>query len=176
MTDVAREYGEALFQLAVETDTAEAVSDGLALVGELVAAEPAYTALLASPAIPLTERLGALREAFEGRVPGAVLSFLCLLCENGRIGLFAECAEAFEQLYRERLRTVEATVLSATPLTDDQQRRLVQALQQKTGRRVNITCAVDPTLLGGVVVEMDGVRMDGSLKHRLQALKDVMNT
>jgi F-type H+-transporting ATPase subunit delta len=175
MTETAREYGAALFELSLETGTLQAVADGLTLAETQFREQPEYLKLLASPGIPKEERLNAIRGAFEGTVSEYVLSFLCLLCENGRMGEFFPCAETFETLYRESMKISTAKVFSAVPLTDREQTRLRETLEKRTGHRIQLACTVDHTLLGGVVVEMDDQRLDGSLKRRLKVLKEVMN-
>lgn len=175
MNDTAREYAVALFELAAEEQQLPEVSAGLLLVCEQMVAEPAYLAFLSSPAVPKEERLAALRAAFEQAVPKTVLSFICLLCENGRLAELARCAEVFDELYRESQKVTTAQVTSAVPLDSEQQARLREALAKQTGHTVKLHCTVDTTLLGGVVVELDGKRLDGSVKRRLQVLKDVMS-
>lgn len=175
MTDTAREYAVALFELAAEQQELQAVGDGLAVVGQQFAETPVYLDFLSSPAVPKEERLAALREAFRNAVTGTVLSFLCVLCENGRLYDFARCAEVYDELYRESQKLSTAQVVSAVPLTDEQKTRLCDKLAAGTGRKIQLNCTVDPALLGGVVVELDGKRLDGSVKRRLQVLKDVMS-
>lgn len=174
MNDTAREYAVALFELAAEQDELTAVRDALTLVKALFDEQPAYVALLSSPAVSKDERLGALREAF-GDLPQTVMSFLCVLCENGRMADVARCVDIYDELYRESQKVATAQVISAVPLTDEQQARLRDKLARQTGHTVHLRCSVDETMLGGVIVEMDGKRMDGSVKRRLQVLKDVMS-
>ena len=85
MMQTEREYAEALFSLAAEENSVAEYLDALLTVKELVAENPDYIELLASPAIPMSERLAAIDEAFDGRMPEYVVSFIRLLCENGRI-------------------------------------------------------------------------------------------
>ncbi len=172
MTSVAKEYGTALFQLAQEADAAATVAQGLATVTAAFAETPGYPVMLSSPAIPKEERRTALAAAFGGRVAPMVVHFLQLLCENGRLDCFAECAAVFEALYRDSRRVQQAAVTSPVPLTADQQAKLVAVLEQKTGRRIQLSCTVDPSLLGGAVVELEGKRYDGSMKRRLQVIKE----
>ena len=67
-----------------------------------------------------------------------------------------------------------ATVTAAAGLTDEEKERLRRALERRSGHSVQLECRVDASLLGGVVVEMDGRVLDGSLRHRLHEIKEVM--
>ena len=175
MNDTAREYAVALFELAAEREQLAAVGEDLTLVAAQFAETPAYIEFLSSPAVSKEERLSALRAAFDGAVAETTLSFLCVLCENGRLYEFARCAEVYDELYRESQKITTANVISAVELTSEQRSRLCDKLSRQTGHTVTLHCTVDPTLLGGVVVELDGKRLDGSVKRRLQVLKDVMS-
>ena len=64
---------------------------------------------------------------------------------------------------------------SAVALTEGEKTTLIEKLSRKFGRTIHLECAVDPSLLGGLVVNVDGKVIDGSLKHRLQEIKEVMN-
>lgn len=174
MTSAANEYGAALFDWAQETNSADKVWDGLNVVAAVLQEHPDYVAFLACPAVAKAERVAALRQAFDGRVAAQVVDFLCLLCENGRTGELAACVAEYEERYRESRRISTAQVFSSVPLTEPQQAQLADALSKKTGRTVTVHCTVDPSLLGGVVVELDGKRYDGSVKRRLQVIKEVI--
>ena len=175
MTGIAKEYAAALFMLAgeigAESEWLTALETVLALFGE----NPAYVEFLASPGIPKAERTEALDKAFSGHIPEHVVSFVQILCERGHIRTFSECVEEYRALYQAAKAMMPARVTSAVPLTEAEQKRLTQKLEAMSGKTVLAEWAVDATLLGGVVVEMDGKVLDGSLRHRLQDMKDVMD-
>lgn len=175
MTATVKDYAEALFSLAQNTETAAVFSDALQTVDAALGAYPAYLTVLASPAIPKRERAELLQTAFGDSLPIEVLRFLQLLCQNGDIRSLHACCTAFQQLLEAAQRRSHALVTSAIPLSDDEQEQLQRRLEAISGRTVLLTCAVDPQLIGGVTVEMDGVVFDGSLKHRLHDMKEVIN-
>ena len=175
MAKVSNDYATALFALALETDSLEETRAGLALAQKLFRENPEYPLLLSSPSIPKSERLAALDGVFADALPEYPLSFLKLLCEGGRIREFSACALAFEELYRAHHNIKLARIHSAAPLTEEEKDRLVAALSAKNGCRITAEYRVDPTLLGGILVEMDGKQTDGTLRRRLQEMKEVMN-
>ena len=174
MAEIEKEYGEALFTLGLETDKLEEISQGLSLIEKVFESTPEYAELLSSPSVSKKERLDSIEATFSQDVPEYVLSFLCVLCEHGRIARFSECTEIFQQLYREKNKVSEAKVTSAVPLTDEQREQLKVKLENKVGHTVELICSVDNTLLGGMKVELDGLCFDGSLSHRLKTIKEVM--
>ena len=175
MTNLAMEYAAALFMLACEDGKQRAYGKALNEIGQAFSADPEYLTLLASPAISMEERLSAIRAAFGARVPEHVLSFLLLMCEKGRIAHFPEAVKEYEKLLLASERILDATVTSAVALTDEEKQRLQAALEKQSGGKVNIAYALDRELLGGLIVEIDGKILDGSVRDRLQRVKEVIS-
>jgi len=174
MSDQSKAYAEALFALAAETGEEKACLEGLELVSETLAETPAYRELLASPAIPREERDGALEQAFAAHTPVQVLSFVGLLCAHGLVRQFDDCVAEYRRLYEASIALTTARVVSAVPLTEAQQDTLRAKLEKMSGHTVRLVCTVDESLLGGVTVQLDGKVLDGSLRHRLHEVKEVM--
>lgn len=174
MTEISKEYAEALFALACEMDEQEAVMRALETVMKDMEEQDGLMALLSSPAIPLTERVAVIERCYATCLPETVVSFLQLLCEKGRIGLVGACVKEYRRLL-DVSRSVKAVkVTSAVPLTLAEQAALTAKLERASGCTVQLLCTVDPSLLGGMIVEMDGRVTDGSLRHRLQEVKEVI--
>ena len=103
-----------------------------------------------------------------------MVSWLQLLCEKGRIGYFRACVKEYRALLAAKEAVITARVSSAVPLTEEESKALKQKLEKISGQTVLLDRTVDPSLMGGVVVEMNGRVMDGSLRRRLRAVKEVM--
>lgn len=175
MTQITKCYAEALFALALETDSAEAFSEGLALAKAVFEKEPAYVEFLGCYGIPAAERTAALAQVMGDTLPEYVLSFLQLMIEHGHITAVFDCVAEYEKLYQEARNMATAKVTSAVPLTEAEQQKLQAALKRMCKRDVIPVYAVDEALMGGVVVEVDGKVLDGSVRHRLQEVKEVIN-
>ena len=176
MKELGYEYGTALFMLAIENGEMQAYKDALTFVAEIFKQEETYYAFLQNPTIAAKERAACLAAAFEKALPREVLSFLQLLCEKGRMSCFFEAAKTYAELYDVACRMANATVTSAVALSDEQKTKLEEKLKAVSGRDITATYTVDASLLGGIIIEMDGKIIDGSLRHRLQEIKGVMNT
>ena len=174
MTDLSREYAEALFALAAEIDQTKAYLEALDTAAALLADNPEYVELLACPAVSKDERDGLLAQTFGQILPEQVLSFIQLLCAHGRIRSLTDCIAEYRLLYQTAVAMSTAEVTSAVPLTEDEKKRLSETLSARFGRTVTLVCTVDESLLGGMVVRVDGKVLDGSLRSRLHAVKEVM--
>ncbi len=174
MTELSKEYAEALYALAVQADAEEAWLTALETALDAIEAEPAYGDLLASPALSRAQRDALLTEAFGDLLPDTVLAYIQLLCAKGHSRHLKDSVADYRQLYETAMALSTANVVSAVALTDEQQARLQQRLEALSGRRVRLCCTVDETLLGGITVELDGKVLDGSLKRRLHDVKEVM--
>ncbi len=176
MTNTSREYAEALFALALEADQAEAFAEGLETVEQAIGENPGFLNLLASPAIPREQRIDALSQAFEERIPLPELILLRMMVSRGQAGSVSGMIREFRSLQRENRGESEARVISAVPLTEAERESLKAKLEKRFGRKMALNCEVDPSLLGGIRVETEGRVLDGSLRARLQEMKEVMDS
>lgn len=176
MTEIGKEYGTALFMLALENGEQKKYAESLEIVKRAFDEDPLYSEMLSSPSIPLAERLGAIEKAFGELVPEYVLSYLKLLCEKGRIPSFAESVIAYKELLAVSERVVDVKVSSAVELTEEEKQKLITKLEETHKVKVCAEYHIDETLLGGLKIEFDGVVMDGSLRHRLYDIKEVIST
>lgn len=176
MIQTEREYAQALFSLAVEENAAGQYRQCLLSVRELLEENPDYIRLLSSPAIPLAQRLQAVDEAFEGRMPEYVVSFLKVLCENGKARTAIACIDEFLRLVMEYSDTARAVIYSAVALNETQKAALCKKLTALTKKSIDPVYIIDESLIGGMKIEVDGKTYDSSLRHRLGEIKDVMSS
>lgn len=175
MTDTSKSYADALFSLALETNTVFETLMALKEMRNGIYATEGALDLLASPSIPKDERCAVLEKAFGDVQPEHVMSFVGVLIQHGHIRELDDCLEAYTALHDEHSRLSIAYVTSAVELTKAEKAELTEKLGRKLNRYIHLECAVDPSLLGGLVVQVDGKVIDGSLKHKLQEIKEVMN-
>lgn len=176
MKQISKEYAEAIFSLACETGEEEHVMAALETVMRVLRDAPEYMELISSPSVPVNERVHMIGESFGMMAPECVVSLMQLMCEKGRIRALGECVAEYRRLLDVKRAAMTAHVTSAVELTADEREALVAKLEAVSGHTVTLACTVDASLLGGMIVEMDGRVTDGSLRHRLQEVKEVMNT
>jgi F-type H+-transporting ATPase subunit delta len=176
MNNIGKEYGTALFALACESGSQESYARSLEEVRTVFAQNPDYAEFLSSPSVLLSERLASVDTCFGDSAPEHVVSMLKLLCEKRRIFCLGEAIDEYMALLDASRHVSSAKITSAVPLTDDQKRRLIQKLESVCNAKVNAEYFVDEAVLGGLVVEIDGKVMDGTLRQRLRNVKEVINT
>lgn len=174
MTETAKEYATALFELAKETKEEKQFADALAVIQTAFQSDPEYLDLLSSPNIPLSERRALLEKAFLEHVPEYVLSFTELLCDKGHIREFDRYVKEYGQMLKAFESVSDARVISTIPLTDEQKAALIKKLEKISGHIVTAQYEIDEALLGGMVIHMDDTVIDGSLKQQLKDVKEVM--
>ncbi len=152
-------------------DTLESWRAELDLAAGLVGDERALR-VLANPAIPVDKRADALDEMLGDRVSQPVKNLIQLMLRRSRIEELPRVAAEFRRLDDARQGITHATATSATALTPDEVRALTARLEQSTGGRIALDVEVDPSLLGGLVVRVGDRLIDGSVRGRLERLRN----
>lgn len=176
MTQFAKVYAGALYDLAQEEQLDTSLLEELEALSTLFVENPAFVKLLASPLVAKDERLGVLNRTFEGKVQPYLLNFLRILCERGEMNQIFGCVKEFRARYDQQHGIVPAVAVTALPLTDAQMKNLEQRLEAITGKTVRLTNRMDSTILGGVRLEMEGKQLDGTIKGRLTELQHRLST
>ena len=163
---LARPYARAAFAIAREAGSFASWSDALAFSAR-VAAEPGVAALLSNPQLSRADAVSLLQP----EAADAVYSrFMDTLGEARRLTVLPEISALFEALRADEEKVVKARVTSASELSADEIQQLAASLRKRFGREVEITTAVDASLIGGAVIDAGDVVIDGSLKGKLSRL------
>ena len=170
MTQAANTYAQALYDLAKEEGLGKSVLEELSVLKGVFAENPEYSKLLSAPDLPKQERCNILDEAFRGKVHPYVLNFLKILTEKGYIRQFPACCDAYRGFYTEDNGILVVKALSAVALTGAQTAKLTAKLEATTGKKIDLHCAVDAAMLGGLRLSYDGKQVDGTVKNRLDSI------
>lgn len=174
MTRVSEEYAAALFGLAAQENVKAEVADACKVIRALLQDNPDYVELLAAPNIPFDER-SALIDAALGSLQEYAVSFVKLMCKNGHVRDLSECIDEYLKLYEYADGTITAEVVSAVALSAAECDALREKLEKKLSRRVELVLSVDASLLGGMIITVDGSIMDGSLRTKLAQVKHAIS-
>lgn len=173
---VARVYAQALIQAAEragKVDLMQEHFDELFPQRLRHPGEPADVGnLMISPAIPRHRKEQVITDAFQGRVDDLFLDFLRVLNKHDRLELVRPMGAAYRELRDELYKRVRFQVRSVVPLTDEQRQRVSQAARDHFKMEPVLVEEIDPSLLGGLQIQVGDRLFDLSLRSRLEAIKN----
>ena len=171
---VSRRYASALFNSAQKLSSADVVQKDLDTLVSHWNQTPALEKALESPLIPADKKHALIDELFAKELSPLSASFLHLLVDKRREEILRTVQEEFRVLSDDAKGTIRAEAVVAGPLSDADKASLVAGLQARTGKQVELNVSVDPVILGGVVVRMQGAVIDGSVRGALERLREQM--
>lgn len=170
-SDIAKVYADALFDLAKAAGTIDKIGAELQELASFQVQEPQFAEFLSSQVIDDDERERSLERMFRGRVDDALLDTLQVMNQHGRIGLLPQLLRAFVLRIEEDRGQVEVQAISAVELSGVEQADVQTLAAQLTGRQPLMDYRIDPSIIGGLVLEVGGYRYDDSVRHNLDALR-----
>jgi F-type H+-transporting ATPase subunit delta len=175
MAVAERMYARALFEVATEKGRLETVREELGDFVESVREVPELRAVLRDPQLDPRAKVSALEEILGG-ADELVRNFLLVLTERGRVGELEEVQREFERLVAAEAGELTLELTTAVELSDEEADKIVKQIEEASDRHVEATRKVDPDLLGGVVLQVGSLRLDASLRGRLDRLRRELAT
>jgi F-type H+-transporting ATPase subunit delta len=174
MTQRTDAYADAVLAVARAEGQLVAIEDDLFRFSRTLEGNDALRTALTDPALPASRRIAVVEELMGGKALPASTSLVVAIVGAGRASELAEIVGSFlEKAASERGHEV-AEVRSAIPLDDAQQQRLAAALSDATRKRVEVKVVVDATVLGGLVTRIGDTVIDGSVRRRLEQLRNAL--
>jgi F-type H+-transporting ATPase subunit delta len=167
---VHRTYARSLFEPAKEVGRLGEVRQELGDFVETLHEVPELAEILRNPQLDRRAKLAAV-DAVAGNSDPLVVNLLRLLIEKGRGGEIEEVGEEFERLAAHEEGQLSVELTTAIELSEEEARSIVEQIQRSSGRTVEATRSVDPDLIGGIVLQAGSLRVDGSVRGRLERLE-----
>ena len=175
LTQIARPYASALFDLAEADGSVAAVEQGLVNLLALAEESPDFSRFIRSPVINTEEKTQAIHAILSrAGAHSTVGNFVRVVARNGRLFALPAIIKAFRERAAGARGEVTADVTSAVPLSKAQLTALATTLKAKIGKTVTLNEHVDPSLIGGLQVKVGSQMIDSSLKTKLTAMKIAM--
>lgn len=181
-TTVARPYAQAVFDLArgltpgAQANNKGALRDWSNTLQWAVAlvADPQMQRLISHPRVRKEQIQSLTLDVGGAALSAEAKNFIKVLIENRRLDLLPEIAAQYELYRAEAERTITAEVVSAFPVSNEQQAKIAAALKKRLGREVSLDCKVDETLLGGAIIRAGDLVIDGSITGQLSKLSNAL--
>ncbi len=172
---MAGRYATALFELARDANTIDAVKADLDRFDALVADNPDLTRLVRSPVFSADEQLHALTAVLDrAGIGGLAARFLKLVTTNRRLFAVRDMVRGYRELVAVYKGETTAEVTVAEQLKDDHVAALRGALKAVSGKDVDLNITVDPAIIGGLVIKLGSRMVDSSLRTKLNSIKHAM--
>jgi F-type H+-transporting ATPase subunit delta len=169
---IPRKYAKALFSLAGKTEKPKAIlADMESLVG-LLRQTPTLPSFLESPNVGQDEKVKFLEGSLREKVHETTWLFLTLLLRRKRVALLPDILSEYVAIDEEERGIQRARVVSAVSLEKEQRTLLTSTLKRITGKEILVDTKVDPSIMGGVIVYLNGRVLDGSVRSRLEELRN----
>jgi F-type H+-transporting ATPase subunit delta len=166
----ARRYAQAVFQIALERDELDEWVDDLAAIASSLS-NIDFSGLLDAPQVPASEKIEAAKNVLGGTVGPLALNLVSLLATRNLVRLAPDISEAYGALLDAHRGIERALVTTAVPLDEGHAARVAEMLEGIVGRQVQVSSAVDPQILGGLVAQIGDRVIDGSARTRLRAMR-----
>ncbi|MFO7783173.1 MAG: F0F1 ATP synthase subunit delta [Thermodesulfobacteriota bacterium] len=170
---IAKRYAKALFSLGQEDGQFEQYGLELKEFAELCSQMPEFSSVLVNPVFTVEDRKKILLVVLEkGGFSATMQRFLKLLLDKDRMGAIQEIGEYYQQLWDEAAKVARVSIITARPLKEGALKALEASLEELTSKKIKSDVDEDPSLIGGVVVKIGGMVLDGSVKAQLEGLKE----
>lgn len=173
---VARRYAQALYEIAVDNETLDKQQEELRGVTEIIEQEPDLWKIIHHPQVTVTNKKEMITQLFADQVSQTTLNFLYLIIDRHREAYLSGITAEYIRLANEARNIIEAVVISARELNEGQKQQLAKVLSRLAGKDVNPQYKVDPALIGGLQVRIGDKVIDGSVKYKLETLKQSLKT
>jgi len=170
-----RMYARALFEAAEEAKRVDAVSADLGALASAMDEVPELRAFLRNPQIE-PDGKAAVLEQLSADADELVRNFVRLAAEKGRAGELEEISEELEALVARAQNRLSVELTTSYELSDEDAQSIVRTIEKASSRTVEATRSVDPSLIGGIVLQIGSHRADGSVRGRLERLRQELAT
>ncbi|HET9209494.1 MAG TPA: ATP synthase F1 subunit delta [Thermoanaerobaculia bacterium] len=173
--EVGRLYAEAILHVAEEQGQAEALESELTGLVSYLDSNPAVEQLFGSPLVEEDQHAEMIEKAFRGKASDLLVDSLQVINRKGRLGSLRAIAGGYRAALRDLRGWMDVHVRTAVPLTDPLRARLTEALAASTSRKPSLIEHVDPAVIGGLVIQIEGRKIDASLASRLHHLSEALH-
>lgn len=171
LANVAKKYAEALFEVTENANTTNSVMNDVNLLSDTVSENLELRNFLQNPIIKIEDKKDAVRQIFEGKISEKVMNFLYLLIDNSRCDAIDDVKNSYGELIKTKENLITVKAVTAVEMKDYLKEKLQKKLEEKLSKRVEIEYSINPKIVGGMIVEIDGKTIDNSVVTKLKNIK-----
>ena len=172
---VASRYAEALFQVGEDSKSTEKLYNELKAVVDIININKEFANILKSPIVSKEDKKSLITNVFGAQLDKEMLNFMKILADKDRLSLISDIEESFKTLLNDKNNILEGVAITAVPMKDDELEGLQVKLSAKYNKTVILKNEVDKSVLGGVLVRLGNEEIDGTVKNRLDKMKEQLS-
>ncbi|MDD5702353.1 MAG: ATP synthase F1 subunit delta [Dehalococcoidales bacterium] len=169
-----KRYAQAVFQIAVESDSLDEWQADFQAINE-IACRPNFVEILGNPKFRYEQKANFFREALKNISPMALNLVLLLIAKN-KFRIACEIAFEYNKLLDQHRGIIHGEIIAAIPIRDEERLVIANRFGAKFGKKLYLTAKIDPSIIGGIILRVDGKIIDGSITTRLAGLKEQLTS
>lgn len=174
---VASRYAKSLLDLSKEQNVLEAVKNDITEFQRIVKENISLHTMLKSPVVNNGDKIAVLKKVFEQSFNKMTISFLAIVVRKNRSAVLESISEAFLQQYNDFNNIISATVKTAQAIDAAVTAEVTQFIEKQSGKKVALTTIIDPSLIGGLVIQIGDNLYDASISGKINKVKqNLLNT
>lgn len=174
---VASRYAKSLIDLAKEQNVLEAVKNDIIQFQRIAKQNHSLQTMLKSPVVNNGDKIAVLNKVFNTGFNAMTLSFFAIVVRKNRSAVLESISEAFLQQYNDLNNIISATVKTAQAIDTSVTAEVTQFIEKQSGKKVSLTTVIDPSLIGGLVIQIGDNLYDASISGKINKVKqNLLNT
>ena len=178
-TEVSRRYSKALLKVASEDGSEQRVYNEVNSLLDLLNSDNKFFKLFSSPLLSSKNQLKLIKNLFSNsdkkkiNVSRHVLAFLKILAKNGRLKLLFSVLNGFQYLVKSMHQEININLITASPIADENIKKIKNILSKKTDKKINIISNVDKKIIGGIILQSGSNLIDASIRNKILKLNNI---
>ncbi|WP_315284134.1 ATP synthase F1 subunit delta [Fusobacterium hwasookii] len=165
-SQVGRRYSKAIFEIAEEKNQVKEIYEMLNSAMVLYRTDKEFKNFILNPLIDNEQKKSVLNEIF-GKDNSENLNILLYILDKGRMNCIKYIVAEYLKIYYRKNRILDVKATFTKELTDEQKKKLIDKLSQKTGKEINLEIKIDKNILGGGIIKISDKIIDGSIRREL---------
>ena len=178
-TEVSRRYSKALLRVANEVSSRQKIYNEVTNLLDLLNSDDKFSILFSSPLLSSKNQLKLIKSLFSNsdkkkiNVSKHVLSFLKILAKNGRLKILSSVLHGFQYQVKSLNKEININLITATPIADENIKKIKNILSKKTDKKINIISNVDKKIIGGIILQSGSNLIDASIRNKILKLNNI---
>ncbi len=170
--NVVERYSKALLELSIESKSLPNVHDNIANIIKIIETSDDFNKVLKSPIISRSDQSHIINNILK-KIPVSddVIKFFSVICQNGRAAIIDRICLRFIEMEVKFKGEVRAELLSTNPQSEIELKKIEEIIKESLGTDVSLVSKVDPSIIGGYILKIGSIMLDGSVKSKLQGLR-----